>query len=68
MVHTSWLRVFRPQGNEDGGCCSIRFLAATNLDEFYVESIVDHEGEGKDPKKLKFRVPWLRYDKPEDDT
>jgi len=42
-------------------------LAATDLDDFHVESIVDHEGEGKDPKKWKFRVRWLGYE-PEDDT
>ena len=42
-------------------------LAATDSDEFHVESIVDHEYAGKDPKKWKFRVRWLGYE-PEDDT
>jgi len=29
--------------------------AALAVDEFHGESIVDHEGEGKDHKKWKFR-------------
>jgi hypothetical protein len=65
MVHTSRLRAFRhpkEMTTEEAAA-----LAATDLDEFHVESIVDHEGEGKDPKKWKFRVRWLGYE-PEDDT
>ena len=42
-------------------------LKATDLDDFHVYSIVDHEGEGNDPKKQKFRARWLGYE-PEDDT
>ena len=54
MVHTSRLRAFRrpkEMTTEEAAA-----LAATDLDEFHVESIVDHEGEEKDPKKWKFRV------------
>jgi len=42
-------------------------LQLWQIDSFHVESIVDHEVEGKDAKKWKFRVRWLRYE-PEDDT
>ena len=37
----------------------IESLAATNLDEFYVENIIGQSGTGKNPKKWKFRVRWL---------
>jgi len=42
-------------------------LAAKDLDEFHVESIMYHEGKSKNPKKWKFQVRWLGYE-PEDDT
>ena len=45
----------------------VKGLAATDLHEFYVEHIIGHSGTGKYPKKVKFRMHWLRYD-PEDDT
>ena len=60
MVYTSRLRVFRhpkEMTTEEAAA-----LAATDLDEFHVESIVDDEGKGKDPKKWKFRVLWLGYE------
>ena len=45
----------------------IETLAATDLEEFYVEKIIGHSGTGKNPKEWKFRVRWLGYE-PEDDT
>jgi hypothetical protein len=42
-------------------------LAAVDLDEFYVEKIVEHEETGRDHKKWKYRVRWSGYE-PEDDT
>jgi len=45
MVHTSRLRVFRHPKE-----MTMEETAATDSDEFHVESIVDHEGEGKDPR------------------
>ena len=39
----------------------IEALAATDLDEFYVEQIIGHSVTGKNPKKWKFRVlAWIR--------
>ena len=65
MVDTSRLRVFRhPKELTTEEAAA---LAATDFDEFHVDSIVDHESERKDPKKWKFRVRWLGYE-PEDDT
>ena len=64
MVHTSRLRVFRhPKEMTEEAAA----LAATDLDEIHMESIVDHKGEGKGPKKWKFRGRWFGYE-PEDDT
>ena len=45
----------------------IEALAATDLDDFYVEKIIGHSGAGKNPKNWKFRVRWLGYE-PEDVT
>ena len=42
-------------------------MAAVDLDEFYVERIVNHVELGKDPKKRTFRVRWQGYE-PEDYT
>ena len=36
----------------------IETLAATDLEEFYVEKAIGHSG--MNPKKLKFRVRWIR--------
>jgi len=43
------------------------WFAATCLDEFYFEKIIGYSGSEKNPKKLKFRVRWLKYE-PEDYT
>jgi hypothetical protein len=37
-------------------------LAAVDLDEFYVDKIVSHEGTGNNPKKWKYWVRWLGYE------
>lgn len=39
----------------------------SDKEEFYVDSIVDHEGDPNKKKSLKFRVRWLGYS-PEEDT
>jgi hypothetical protein len=64
-VHTSRLRLFRHPANM--GIEEISALAAVDLDEFYVEKIINHVELGKDPKKWRFRVRWQGYE-PEDDT
>ena len=48
MVHTWVFRYLKEMTMEEAAA-----LAATNLDEFHVESIVNHESERKDPKKWK---------------
>ena len=48
MVHTSRLRVFRHP--KEMTTVEAAALEATALDEFHVKSIMDHEGEGKDPR------------------
>jgi hypothetical protein len=64
-VHTSRVKPFRhpKEFNLDDAIA----LAMVDLDEFHVESIVDHEGTGKDPKRWKYRVRWTGYE-PEEDT
>ena len=62
MVHTSRLRVSSTPRK-----WRRRKLQLWQIDSFHVKSIMDNEGEGKDGKKWKFRVRWLRYE-PEDDT
>jgi Chromo (CHRromatin Organisation MOdifier) domain len=32
------------------------------MDEFYVESIVEHKGKGDNPKRWTYRVRWLGYE------
>jgi hypothetical protein len=65
LVHTSRLRVFRhpAEMTEEEATA----LAAVDMDEFYVEKIVEHSGSGKNPKKWMYRVRWLGYE-PEEDT
>jgi cleavage and polyadenylation specificity factor subunit 1 len=65
LVHTSRIKAFRhpAEMTEEEATA----LAAVDMDEFYVDSIIDHTWEGKNPKKWKYRVRWLGYE-PEDDT
>jgi hypothetical protein len=42
-------------------------LSMADKEEFYVDSIVDHTGDPKQKKSLKFRVRWLGYS-PDEDT
>ena len=65
VVHTSRLRVFRHPKNMT--LAEATALAAVDLDEFYVEKIVDHQGPAKRHKEWKYRVRWLGYE-PEDDS
>ena len=51
MVHANRIRPFKHPKNI---LKEIDTLAATDLDEFYVEKIVGHSGMGKNPKKWKF--------------
>jgi hypothetical protein len=64
-VHTSRLRVFRHPAEMT--LQEATSLAAVDLDEFYVQEIVEHEGSSKDVKKWRFKIRWLGYE-PEDDT
>jgi hypothetical protein len=41
-------------------------LAAVDLDEFYVESIVEHRGSGSNPRRWTYRVRWLGYEEGDD--
>jgi hypothetical protein len=43
-----------------------RALAAVDLNEYYVESIVRHVGTSKDPKKWSYLVRWLGYEEGDD--
>jgi len=37
-------------------------LAGIDVDEYFVESIVDHEERGRNVKNWKFRVRWAGYE------
>jgi hypothetical protein len=41
-------------------------LAALDLDEFNVESIVEHKEKGNNPKRWTYRVRWLGYEEGDD--
>ena len=64
-VHTSRLRPFRHPAEMTKE--EIEVLSAVDLDEYYVEKIVAHEGKGRNPKNWKFKVRWFGYE-PEEDT
>jgi hypothetical protein len=64
LVHTSRLRVFRHP--KEMTLAEATALAAVDLDEFYVEGIVQHEGSGNNPKKWKYKVRWLGYEEGDD--
>ena len=42
-------------------------LASIDLDEYYVDKILEYEEKGKNPKNWKFKVRWVGYE-PEEDT
>ena len=44
----------------------VRFVAALDRQEFVVESIVAHTGQGKNKYKYMFKVHWSGYDDNED--
>jgi hypothetical protein len=44
-----------------------RELAAADMDEFFVEEIISHRGNGNNPKRWEYQVRWRGYE-PEDDT
>ena len=60
VVHTSRLRVFR-HPSEMMWEEKIK-LASVDLDEFYVDKIVRHSGNGNNPKKWSYLVRWLGYE------
>ena len=45
----------------------IEVLSAIDLDEYYVDKIVAHEENGRNPMNWKFKVRWVVYE-PEDDS
>ena len=57
MVHANRIRPFNHPKNMPKE--KIEILAATDLDEFYVEKNIGHSSTGKNAKKWKFRVRWL---------
>ena len=57
MMHANRIRPFKHP--KDMPKEKIETLAATDLNEFYVEKIIGYSGTGKNPKKWKFRVRWL---------
>jgi hypothetical protein len=65
VVHASRLRVFRHPTNMT--LREMQELASVDLNEYYVEKIVNHFGTSKDPKKWTYVVRWLGYE-PGDDT
>jgi hypothetical protein len=64
VVHTSRLRVFRHP--TEMTLEEAIALAAVDLDEFFVESIIRHTGTGKDPKRWNYLVRWLGYEEGDD--
>jgi hypothetical protein len=63
-VHTSRLIPFRHPKSMTYD--EARELAAVDMDEFYVEEIIDHVGAGNNPKKWEYRVRWRGYEPDED--
>jgi hypothetical protein len=64
VVHTSRLRVYRHPS--DMMWTDKVALAAVDLDEFYVEKIITHDGNGRDPKKWTYLVRWAGYEEGDD--
>ena len=44
----------------------LEVLAGIDVDEYFVESIIDHEERGRNVKNWKFRVRWSGYEPDED--
>ena len=44
----------------------IEVLSTIDLDEHYVNKIVAHEENGRDPKNWKFKVRWVGYELEDD--
>jgi len=40
----------------------LEVLAGIDLDDYYVEKIIDREEKGRNPNNWKFRVRWAGYD------
>jgi hypothetical protein len=64
VVHTSPLRVFRHPKTMT--MAEATTLAAVDLDEFYVESIVEHKRNENNLKRWTYRVRWLGYEEGDD--
>jgi hypothetical protein len=65
LVHTSRLRPFRHPKSMT--VAEATALAAVDMDEFYVEKIMEVNKIGKNKKNWLFRIRWLGYE-PSDDT
>ncbi len=64
VVHTSRLRLFRHPAEMTPE--ELEVLAGIDVDEYFVESIIDHEERGRNVKNWKFRVRWSGYEPDED--
>ena len=63
-MHAGRLLSFNFEG--DPNLEKFKRLAASDKDEFVVESIIDHTGDPKKRSTLQFRVRWLGFDESED--
>ena len=63
-MHANRLLSFNFEG--DPKLNEFKELAASDKDEFVVESIIDHTGDPKKRSSLQFRVRWLGFDESED--
>jgi len=64
-VHTSRMRPFLPsQGDESVNLADLAHLAAADVDEYIVDSVLAHRGATRD--KLEFLLHWKGYPDSED--
>ena len=44
----------------------LEVIAGIDVDEYFVDGIIDHEERGRNVKNWKFQVQWSRYEPDED--
>jgi RNase H-like domain found in reverse transcriptase/Reverse transcriptase (RNA-dependent DNA polymerase)/Integrase zinc binding domain len=62
-MHVNRLLPFRFEGSPEMD--HFKSLAASDKDEYVVDSIIDHTGDPKKRSSLRFRVRWLGFDESE---